>query len=134
VEVIVEAGCGRHEQGGRHPVQAQGAGQLVGKQALQKVDGLLGLIDGQQRGISLGQGDFSHIQTLLVISCHWNQAAFSSGTGPPAGTCEGRGAPGGRPGSSIDSIIQNPRRKRNGGAGIFSPSPVFSCQSPVPRV
>ncbi len=54
VQVVVQAGGHRHKQRGRHPVQPQGPGQLVGKEAVAQVDGALGLINGQQGLIPLG--------------------------------------------------------------------------------
>ena len=72
VQVVVDAAGLGHEQGGGHPVQAQGAGQLVLEQPVEKADGLLGLIDGQQGGISLGDaGDMIHKGSLLY-QIYWN--------------------------------------------------------------
>ena len=69
VQVVVDAAGPGHEQGGGHPVQAQGAGQLVLEQAVEKADGLLGLVNRQQGGIPLWDaGDMIHTDSLLTFS------------------------------------------------------------------
>ena len=68
VQVVVQAGGGRHEQGGGHPVEAQGPAEPVLEQALEQADGLLGLIDAEQGGIPLGDGSLSHSAMLLFLS------------------------------------------------------------------
>ena len=62
VQVIVEAGGGGDEQGGRHPVQAQGTGEAVLEQTLEQADGLLGLIEAEEGAVSLGNDGFSHVE------------------------------------------------------------------------
>jgi hypothetical protein len=60
VQVVVQAGSHRHKQGGGHPVQPQGSGQLVSEEPVAQVDGALGLINGQQGPVPLGQSDLFH--------------------------------------------------------------------------
>ena len=60
VQVIVQAGGGGYEQGGRDAVEPQTACQFIFKQALQQADRLLGFVNGQQGGISLRNGDGFH--------------------------------------------------------------------------
>ena len=66
VQVVVQAGLGGDEQGGGHPVQPKGAGQLVREQPLQQADGLLRLIDGQQGAVTLRKRNFTHDEHSFI--------------------------------------------------------------------
>ena len=66
VQVVVQAGGRLHEQGRGHPAEVEGAAQIVLKQALQKADGLLGIIEVQTGGVPLWDHGMQHSFTPLL--------------------------------------------------------------------
>ena len=60
VQIVVEAGARRHEQGRGHPPQVQGAAQVHLKVVLDEFDGPLHLVDGQRGPIPFGNVYLAH--------------------------------------------------------------------------
>lgn len=69
VQVVVQAGGGLDEQGGRDAAQVQRRAQGVGKQALDRADGPLGVVQVQGGRVARRQDDLAHNTFPFVCKC-----------------------------------------------------------------
>ena len=69
VQVVVQAGGGLHEQGGRDAAQVQRRAQGVGKQPLDRADGPLGVVQVQGGRVARRQDDLAHNTFPFVCKC-----------------------------------------------------------------
>ena len=67
VEVVVQAGHLLHEEGGGDPVEAQGGGEVVLKEAMQQADGHLRVVDAENAPVALRYKN-AHISSFKPLS------------------------------------------------------------------